>query len=159
MHSLLEAGDVPDPFTLDAFLIKLEARRGRRIILRSSDYVPGVACGMWLRLADVDVIVYARTAPLHEEHIVLHEVGHMLCRHQGGTALGEDVTRVLMPDLDPAMVRSLLNRGAYTDIEEQEAELFATLLLERVADRRPSDNPVDADLAPELDRLRSTFSE
>jgi hypothetical protein len=64
-----------------------------------------------------------------------------------------------MPDLDPAMVRSLLNRGAYTDIEEQEAELFATLLLERVADRRPSDSPVDADLAPELDRLRSTFSE
>jgi hypothetical protein len=160
VQALVEAGDLPDPFTLDEFLAKLEARRGRRIMLRPSDYVPGRACGMWLQLTDVDVIVYARTAPLHEEHIVLHEVGHMMCRHRGEPSLGDDIARMLMPDLDPAMVRSLLNRGSYSDIEEQEAELFATLLLERVADRRPAEAaPLDADLAPQMDRLRSTFSE
>ncbi|GIE89910.1 hypothetical protein [Actinoplanes regularis] len=159
IRSLVEAGDLPDPFTLDEFLAKLEARRGRRIVLRPSDYIPGRACGMWLQLTDVDIIVYARTAPLHEEHIVLHEVGHMLCRHRGEIGQGDDVMRMLMPDLDPAMVRSLLNRGSYSDVEEQEAELFATLLLERVADRRPADeHQLDADLAPQMDRLRSTFS-
>lgn len=160
MRDLVEAGDLPDPFTLDEFLAKLEARRGRRIVLRSSQYVPGRACGMWLQLSEVDVIVYARTAPLHEEHIVLHEVGHMLCRHRGETGIGDDITRLLMPDLDPAMVRRLFNRGSYSDTEEQEAELFATLLLERVADRRPADAaPLDGELAQQMDRLRSTFSE
>ena len=159
IRSLVDAGDLPDPFTLDEFLAKLEARRGRSIVLRPSDYVPGRACGMWLQLADVDVIVYARTAPLHEEHIVLHEVGHMLYEHRSAIGLSDDVARMLMPDLDPAMVRSLLNRGSYTDTEEQEVELFATLLLERVADRRPADESgLDADLAPQMDRLRSTFN-
>ena len=129
---------MPDPFTLTEFLDRLAARRGRRIELHPNDYVPGGACGMWLKLADVDLILYARTAPLHEEHIVLHEVGHMLCEHNGQAGLDDDLMRFLMPDLDPAMVRSLLNRGSYTDAEEQEAELLATLVLERVADRRPA---------------------
>jgi hypothetical protein len=157
IRALVDAGDLPDPFTLDDFIARVAARRSRRIELHPNDYVPGGVCGMWLKLADVDLIVYARTAPLHQEHIVLHEVGHMLADH-GGQAEVSDVTRLLMPDLDPAMVHSLLNRSSYTDAEEQEAELLATLVLERVADRRPGKDPdLDAKLVPQVDRLKSTF--
>ena len=159
VRALVEVGGIPDPFTIDEFIAKLAARRGRRIELRPNDYVPGGACGMWLKLADVDIIIYARTAPLHEEHIVLHEVGHMLGEHSGHAGGNDHFIRILMPDLDPAMVRSLLSRGSYTDAEEQEAELFATLILERAADRRPGRQAhLDADVAPEIDRLKSTFS-
>ena len=157
IRTLVEAGDLPDPFTLDEFLARLAARRGRRIGLHPNDYMPGGVCGMWLRLAETDIIVYARTAPLHQEHIVLHEVGHMLGDHGGQVHVAE-LARELMPDLDPAMVRSLLSRSHYSDAEEQEAELLATMLLERVADRRPSKGPTpDAKLAPQVDRLKSTF--
>ncbi len=159
MRQLVAIDGLPDPFTLTEFLDRLAALRGRRIELRPSDYTPGGACGMWLKLADADLILYAHTAPLHEEHIVLHEVGHMLCEHSGQFGPEDDLVRFLMPDLDPAMVGSLLGRGSYTDAEEQEAELLATLILERVADRRPGRAPVvHADLAPEIDRLKSTFT-
>ncbi|MEU7908106.1 hypothetical protein [Actinoplanes sp. NPDC049118] len=159
MRSLMQADGLPDPFTLDEFIARLAQRRQRRIELHPNDHLPGHACGMWLKLADVDIIVYARTAQLHQEHIVLHEVGHMLCQHRGETGIGDELTRILMPDLDPAMVRSLLNRTSYSDAEEQEAELLATLILERVADRRPGVDPVlNARLARQMDRLKSTFN-
>jgi hypothetical protein len=159
VRTLAEVGGIPDPFTLDEFMARLSARRGRRIVLHPTDYVTGAACGMWLRLSDIDIIVYARTALLHQEHIVLHEVAHMLGEHRGQTGLNDVVRRDLMPDLDPATVQSILNRGSYTDAEEQEAELLATLILERVADRRPGrSTDLDVDLAPEIDRLKSTFS-
>jgi hypothetical protein len=157
IRALVESGDLPDPFTLEEFLARVAARRGRRIELHPNDYVPGGVCGMWLQLADVDIIVYARTTPLHQEHIVLHEVGHMFSDHHGRTDVN-DLTRLLLPDLDPAMVQSLLNRSSYTDAEEQEAELLATLILERVADRRPGNDPApDAKVGPTVDRLKSTF--
>nr|WP_240942467.1 hypothetical protein [Planosporangium thailandense] len=144
---------------MDEFIARLAARRGRRIELHPEDYVPGGVCGIWLKLAEADIIVYARTALLHQEHIVLHEVGHMLSDHRGQAGREEDLMRILLPDLDPAMVQSLLKRSSYTDAEEQEAELLATLILERVADRRPG-NPedLDPDLASEIGRLKSTFS-
>jgi hypothetical protein len=149
---------LPQPFVLREFLDRLAARRGRRIELFPHDHVPGAACGMWLRLAEVDVIVYARTAQLHEEHIILHEVGHMLCDHRGTARGGDDVLRLLMPDLDPMTVRAILGRTSYSDAEEQEAELIATLILERVADRRPEAGaPRAPGLAGELHRLHSAF--
>lgn len=153
---------IPRPFVLDEFLDRFAEWRGRRIDLLPYDHVLGGACGIWLGFADFDVIAYTRTTPLHEEHIILHEVGHMLCGHQGVGGVGDDLIQLLMPDLDPAMVRGVLGRASYSDAEEQEAELIATLILKRVADHRPgtrrSSTPDSAPgLASELDRLRSTF--
>jgi hypothetical protein len=160
VRRLISNGDLPDPFTLTEFLQRLAARRGRPIEVRPSEYVSGGACGMLLRLPDVDIIVHARTAPLHEEHIVLHEVGHMLCEHNGQSGLlTSELMSLLMPDLDPALVHRMLNRRSYTEAEEQEAELLATVILERVADRRPAPEPVvDSALASQMDRLKSTFN-
>ncbi len=40
------------------------------------------ACGLWLGTDNADYVFYeARTAPLHREHIILHEIGHVLCDH------------------------------------------------------------------------------
>ncbi|MGW5446082.1 hypothetical protein [Streptomyces asiaticus] len=49
------------------------------------------ACGLWLATDAEDHIFYERrTVPLHQEHIVLHEIGHLLFNHRtvavdGGT--------------------------------------------------------------------------
>ncbi|MFE2720785.1 hypothetical protein [Kitasatospora sp. NPDC059327] len=93
-----------------------------------------------------DYIGYAvDTTALHQQHIVLHEIGHLLCGHTGssgstggpdGPGLSVTVSRALAPRLPEELVRRVLGRSVYTERQEQEAELFASLALHRVL-RRP----------------------
>ena len=122
---------VPRPFNLDAFCAEVAARRGRPLIRRP---VPGLAaeapCGMWIATDRTDHIFYdPGTSPLHAEHIVLHELAHILCDHSGSAgALAR-----LFPDLDPAAVRRVLGRVSYTTEQEREAEMVASLIRGRSA--------------------------
>ena len=117
---------IPDPFDLDAFCEEIAARRGRPL-LRTP--VPGLAaeapCGLWVGTAHADHVFYdPGTSPLHAEHIVLHELAHILCGHSGITgALPQ-----LFPDLDPATVTKVLGRVSYTSAQEREAEMMASLI-------------------------------
>jgi alcohol dehydrogenase YqhD (iron-dependent ADH family) len=84
-------------------------------------------CGLWVS-TDTDDYIYARqgTSSLHHKHFVLHEVGHMICGHQGlDPALG---LASMLPHLKPEMIRRALGRTTYSDPQEQEAEAFADLL-------------------------------
>ena len=149
---------IPDPFVLSTLVDRIAQWRGRPVHLMPYDHVSGAICGIWLALPDSDVIGYARTTPLLEEHTVLHELGHLLCDHRGSGDLGADIARMLTPDLDPALVSRILGRGAYSDTDEQQAELIATLIMQKVADRRPRPaEPASPELNAELNRLLSTF--
>ncbi|BCJ62000.1 hypothetical protein [Micromonospora endophytica] len=149
---------IPDPFVLATLINRISQWRGRPIHLLPYDHVAGAMCGLWMALPDADVIGYARTTPLLQEHTVLHELGHMLCDHRGGGNGGNDLAALVAPDLDPALVSRFLARGAYSDRDEQEAELIATLIMRKVADKRPRPTaPADRKLGAELDRLLSTF--
>jgi hypothetical protein len=87
---------------------------------------------MWVSLPDEDIIfVEQRTSPLHQDQIGLHEIGHILCRHDA-ESLGADYARQVMPDLDPNMVLRVLGRTSYDAPQEREAELVATLIGERI---------------------------
>lgn len=122
---------VPDPFDLDEFCAEIADRRGRPLILRP---VPGLSadapCGLWVGTERADHVFYdPGTSPLHAEHIVLHELSHILCGHSGAdAAIGR-----LFPDLDPGSVRRVLGRVAYTDGQEREAEMLASLIRGRSA--------------------------
>ncbi|HET9516686.1 MAG TPA: hypothetical protein VFO77_03050 [Actinoplanes sp.] len=149
---------IPHPFDLGTLISRVADWRGRPIHLLPYDHLAGAVCGLWLALPDADVIGFARTTPLLEEHTVLHELGHMLCDHRGTGDPGSDVARQLTPDLDPALVRRFLGRTSYSDTDEQQAEMIATLIMQKVADRRPrADAPARPGLRAELDRLSSTF--
>ncbi|MEU9026652.1 toxin [Streptomyces sp. NPDC048383] len=90
-------------------------------------------CGMWVAARDEDLIFYdAHTTGAHQEHIVLHELGHIICRHRGAGWLDETSSRFLFPHLDPDLVRDMLLRATYDDVQEQEAEVIAYLLSQRV---------------------------
>ncbi|MFJ9952649.1 hypothetical protein [Kitasatospora sp. NPDC091207] len=101
-----------------------------------------------------DYIGYAvDTTALHQQHIVLHEIGHLLCGHTGstgvaggtggtggtggvgGVGLSTTVSRALAPRLPEELVRRVLGRSVYTERQEQEAELVASLALHRVLQR------------------------
>jgi hypothetical protein len=149
---------IPNPFELSTFLARLEQWRRRPIKLSAYDHMPRGMCGMWLVFPTFDVIGYARATPLHEEHIIFHEVGHMLCDHQGTNDKGSEL-RNLLPNLDPRLIERVLARTSYSDFEERQAELFATklaMIAKRTPDGRARTHPSPS---PELDRLFSTFEE
>jgi hypothetical protein len=122
---------VPDPFDLDQFCAEVAASRGRplhRQPLAGLD--PGSPCGLWLGLPTADYVFYdPETSPLHAEHIVLHEIAHMLCDHGRTSAPGQpDLAAQLFPDLDPAVVSRFLARAAYSTEQEREAEMLASMI-------------------------------
>lgn len=140
VRKLEEAVEVPSPFDLAAFLERLSRHRdGRQITLlplRAGDLPPGT-CGLLLALGNQDVIGFPADLPRnHRDHIVLHEVGHLLAGHLGGTPAGPALSR-LLPDLDPGMVRAMLGRSAYNRREEHEAELIASLIMQRTLGGAP----------------------
>lgn len=124
---------LPDPFTPKGFAAELARFRGRPVELVP---VPArTSCGLLVSTPAADYIGYPTdTTALHQRHIMLHEAAHLLCGH--ATSLDASVSSVLLPNLSPALVRRVLARSAYTDPQEHEAELLASLLAQRVV--RPS---------------------
>jgi hypothetical protein len=107
--------------------------RSRAIVLVPTTDFPDVM-GMWVATDTMDLILYEQsTTPPHQDHIILHELSHLLCDHFRGTLPDADHMRSLLPDLDPAMVRRVLGRTGYSADEEREAELLASLIAQRAA--------------------------
>lgn len=144
---------IPAPFDLDVFLARWARFRGRPIELfpLSAAELPHGLCGLWLELADRDIVGYPESVPPnHRDHIVLHEVGHMAAGHRGSCAPGGGLGS-LMPDLDPEMVRAVLGRSVYTDLQEVEAELFASLVVEKTLNAQMPGDAVGERLRRTLD--------
>jgi hypothetical protein len=103
--------------------------RDRPITLVPMQMPASHPCGMWVAARDEDLIFYdANTTSAHQEHIILHELGHIICCHRGTGWLDEASARLLFPHLDPDLVRDMLLRATYDDVQEQEAEIIAYLL-------------------------------
>lgn len=164
-ESALQGVPVPNPFDINDFCRVISARRGRALHLVPKQTRLG-PCGVWLSLPDVDYVFYEpETSQLHREHIILHELGHLLCEHQPTEVIDEEVIAQLFPDLNPTVVHRVLGRTTYTAIEEQEAEMVASLVRERVdhelRDTRPGgDDPESSIAGPDrevVDRLRDAL--
>ncbi|WOT40614.1 toxin [Streptomyces coeruleorubidus] len=122
--------DLPKPFNINDLVDQVEERRGRPISLvpmpLPADRGP---CGLWVATPEVDYVIYqANTRKAHQGHIVLHEIGHMLCDHRSTPAEEREVSRLLLPNIDPSVVRVVLGRTRYDRNEEKAAELVASLI-------------------------------
>jgi hypothetical protein len=122
---------LPDPFSVPALCDSISAQRGRTLYLHPLDKPEGVLdmpCGMWVATDVADHVFFEQqTSQFHQEHIILHELGHMICGH---------TIAMLGDDFDPSetggeVVQQALLRASYNTEQEQEAELVATLILER----------------------------
>ncbi|MFD9407913.1 ImmA/IrrE family metallo-endopeptidase [Streptomyces sp. NPDC059989] len=125
--------DLPQAADVAELCRHLGEVRDRPIILVPMQMPSSHPCGMWVAARDEDLIFYdANTTSAHQEHIILHELGHIICCHRGAGGLDEAAARLLFPDLDPDLVRDMLLRATYDDVQEQEAEIIAYLLSQRV---------------------------
>ncbi|MBB1247007.1 hypothetical protein GL263_26180 [Streptomyces durbertensis] len=178
--------DIPRPFDLDTLCARIASRRGRPLRLVPLDGVPDAAtpCGVWVATSTTDLIFYEpATSSVHKLHIVLHEIAHLLLGHGAtdrerpayaerllngtGAATGadpapkstgvEDLAGLDEDDeLDLGQLLHVLGRTSYTDVEERDAELLATILSDRAlsADAAPSRSEGAAGV---LDRLNDAF--
>ncbi|MFJ5632111.1 hypothetical protein ACIQF5_05605 [Streptomyces goshikiensis] len=109
------------PFCLEGLCERIAEQRGRPIRIHPlpKEAAESGVCGLWVGTDTVDYVFYeAQTTPLHREHIVLHELGHILFGHhslEGQSAEGDGVPTVL-------------GRTNYTTRQEQEAEMLASMI-------------------------------
>ena len=112
----------------------MSRRRGRPVQFRTAAFPPGTASGLWLDMADRDlVVVEERTAPDHQLVILGHELWHMKAGHCGHHVQGTEVaTRLLGEDVDEEALRATVlgvaARTRFDLADEKEAEAFGLLL-------------------------------
>ncbi|WP_370366327.1 hypothetical protein [Catenulispora sp. GP43] len=129
--------DLPDPFDAESFIAALARKRGRPIELIGVPARPDRPCGLLVTTARTDLIIYSSdTSSVHRRHILLHEAAHLVRGHDAAGA-GTGGVGALLPHLSPSLIRSVLGRTVYTEPQEREAELIATLIHHRVARGRP----------------------
>ncbi|MET7769735.1 hypothetical protein [Nocardia sp. NPDC005366] len=138
---------IPRPWNLTAYVGAVAEFRGRAITVHPVDttVLAGAGCGtgsgLWIAKRDADVIVYgADTTEWHAEHIVAHELGHMLLGHGPDRAAGDNAPSTphtlaavaeLLPSISPESIRHVLGRTDYGSIRERDAETFADLVMLR----------------------------
>ena len=157
-ESTLRDVSVPSPFDVRVFATTVSVRRGRPIHLLPKSAPVGL-CGVWLAMPSADYVFFENaTSPLHREHIILHELGHLLRDHAPTEVIDDRALRLLLPTLDVDVVRRVMGRTSYSAVEEQEAEMIASLVLDRVEFRTPTRDVVsESEVAVVIGRLESTL--
>jgi hypothetical protein len=144
-RALLRELNVPAPFGPRELCRRLSEHRGREIRLMPFPIEAPGPFGLWLSTDTADLVIYqSQTTRSHQEHIILHELGHIIAGHEG-----EAVEQAPGPELRG------LPRSAYDNRQEREAELIATILHEW-AGRSDGLGAEDRENAPEtavLDRI------
>lgn len=90
---------------------------------------PDAPCGAWLECRDRDVLVVSETAQgFYRDHVLAHELSHILLGHQADDALAQMLDAAL-PDISPNLIKRILGRHTYTDPQERDAETLASRIL------------------------------
>jgi hypothetical protein len=155
-HELIRHVQIPYPWDTAEFVRNVAEFRGRAITLQQIDaaVLAGTGCGtgsgLWIARENDDLIFYGADTDWHAEHIICHEIGHMLLGHGeivgAGTEPEELPLQSLLPSLSADSIKSVLRRSDYGTDRERDAESFADLVMvEATLPRR----------APSL--FRSTF--
>ena len=130
---------IPVPFDEQRFCDVLGTYRGRAITLRAvplrelisaQDIVYGFVTPEQHR----DVLYYERdTHRYHQRVIIAHEIAHLLLEHQPGAITQSDLLLELRRLAPGAPIGHIHQRNSLRTREECEAEIFATLLVERIS--------------------------
>ncbi|MFI6041182.1 hypothetical protein ACIA8C_06080 [Nocardia sp. NPDC051321] len=132
LRRLLVELDIQPPLDVATLCRRVGEQRGKPIQLVAHPIpIPG-PFGAWIATATVDYILYQQeTTKAHQDHIVLHELGHLLAGHHSDEQDDSLMTELFpFSGLSPDDVRTVLRRTCYDTVEEREAETVATIILE-----------------------------
>ncbi|MET4671165.1 MULTISPECIES: DUF6545 domain-containing protein [Streptomyces] len=125
----VEALRLPHRFSTRDLRDAVAEQRGRPIILRPLSTLGALdaPCGIRLETPDADLLFYEEaTSPLHQNHILAHEISHIVCDHPGSLELDRDTLRAI--GFDPTLVQRMSGRTSYTSEDEREAEVMASVI-------------------------------
>ncbi|UWS76913.1 hypothetical protein [Streptomyces noursei] len=113
--------------------------------------------GLLVETESQDLIVYEeRLAPVHQQQVFFHEVGHFICDHPAQDVLNASA-QSLLPSLDPQMIQRVLGRVHSHSEQEREAEYVGSLIGRQFGtwsqERRRSVPPEAQELAARLSAL------
>ncbi|MFF9016091.1 hypothetical protein ACF09C_24390 [Streptomyces sp. NPDC014870] len=156
-RELQDLGITP-PLDVDKLCEALSKRRGRPLYMLEAPLEKPGPSGLWVEYDDHDVILYqSETTRLHQDHIRLHEIGHILvAEHEEAAAkaaAGEPTEDApvaeaaeetaeemavyvegwasMLPWFTPEAIKRVARRRcSYDDGEECSVELVATIILE-----------------------------
>lgn len=119
---------LPTHLTLGRLVEVVEGIRCRPIEIDVTGALNGGSvCGLWLSTDTAEIILHAATpSALHRQQFVLHELGHMVLRHDE-LVLPSDYASVLFPNLSGDLVTRVLARSSFIDHVEAAAESLADL--------------------------------
>lgn len=127
--------NLPEDVTLDSLVRHVEEARGRQIVIVESAKLSGKKiCGLWIPRPEKDVIYHSVTrGPLHKQQMVLHEVSHMVLRHdEAADAAWQGIA--VFREVSGEVVDKALARGDFRcDLEvtaEHLADFFAAAIRE-----------------------------
>ncbi|MCO4239432.1 hypothetical protein NG702_18815 [Pseudarthrobacter sp. MDT3-28] len=126
---------LPSHLTLERLVAVVESIRNRPIAIDVADGLnTGSVCGLWLSTDSKEIILHAATpSALHRQQFVLHELSHMVLRHDQ-VGIPKDYASVLFPDIPEEMVRRVLMRSSFVDRLEAAAETLADLFAAAIRD-------------------------
>jgi hypothetical protein len=126
---------LPTHLTLERLVQVVEGIRNRPIEIEVARVLNGGSvCGLWLSTDTTEIILHAATpSALHRQQFVLHELGHMVLRHDE-LVLPSDYADFLFPDLPRDLVSRVLARSSFMDDVEAAAETLADLLAAAIRD-------------------------
>ncbi len=113
--------------SIEEFVDAVAEQRSRPIVVH--DLPTGIEseslCGLWLATDQADLVFIApNLAGPHRDHVVMHELAHVLLDHRLG--LSETLTAI-----SPKLASRMLARTAYSDPQERQAEQLASMVLSR----------------------------
>ncbi|MFB7262226.1 regulator component [Streptomyces nojiriensis] len=150
----VEALRLPHRFSTRDLRDAVAGQRGRPIILRPLSTLGAMdaPCGIRLETPDADLLFYEEaTSPLHQNHILAHEISHIICDHPGSLELDQDTLRAI--GFDPTLVQRMSGRTGYTSEDEREAEVMASVIRQLMYRGRESPSSRPASGAESWDAL------
>ena len=139
LQALETTVDLRQVATIRQLCDALAAHRRRPIYVEAFRLPPSVY-GVCLNTETTDYIFYAEdAAPPLQEHIILHEVAHVLLGLPEAAAIQSLVERLLKdlntgmprPALPALLLNAALKRTCYDEVCEWQAELLGTLIEQR----------------------------
>lgn len=128
VKELLRELDLAPPLDVRQLCDRLGRHRNRPIRLVSRALPTPGTFGLWIATADTDWILYQRdTTAAHQDHIILHEIGHIISGHPSNEH-DDDILTQFFPDIPPEVVHRALRRDGYGTAREHEAEMAATVI-------------------------------
>lgn len=122
--------------TFEGLSEQVSSAHGKPVVIRivPDHAIPGVS-GLWVESAQRSVVlVRSGLSELHRMHVILHEFGHILLRHEGCDGLSDAMPSIFQHVGHRKGIRNMLSRSPRWNELEIAAEQVAYLLSHAVLD-------------------------